>query len=764
MKRKKRMEWIVQDVREWIVSYLVILVIPIVICSVFFLYTYFVIWEETRDSNTAAMQLVTSELDQVFEESFLLEYSIQNNRNVKESAQIALPLDASKRFLLSRAAKEVQAYTGKDKWIKSLYVYFPKNEVVLAVSGAYMEQKTLYERFGRSCGFTMEEWEALLKQRNNRTFLVNQDTGTIGYISSLPMQDVHVTMNVILELDYEYIQNILGSLDYMKNSGIVLTDMEDRVLTSRKLEDIDIETLSVQIDSDTGYQNVTIGGERMMASCMEVQRVGLKLVSIVPYREFWKKALARLVSFLAVLLLCILTGTGVAYFFSVGKQRTWGKFKRIVTRKLEGHSEGIRFRNKEVAAAIENIVQEYDAMQKQLSSVDSMKKELLVTAALKGRIRAEEVEYVFKKNKVLYEIGGYVVILFQLSHFDDIFDVKETENSTQDIDLIRQTVMSIVQELSEKKFKCETLNLEEKIVCIVDFGNQNKEECYERVKELENIFKPERLSVFQAISISDVHKNIFSLHNAYSEASRVMEYQLVRGDEPVMSYLEMVKKTQMSYLYSLENETALIHWIYAGRKEAALQLFEEIYEKNIINANGSEELRKCLMWNLTASVLRAENELKDRISLADMQDLLEDMGSRISLQEARKILEQRIGSICEEVAKAKGKKGDLIAEQVKEYIQEHYADPNLSNGEIAEHFQMNISYLSTFFKEKTGMSPLTYIHWVRLEKARELLRDTDLNVEGISQNVGCNNSVTLTRLFKKYEGITPAAYRKRNRR
>ena len=74
MKSRKSVGRKIHDIKEWIVSYLVVLVIPIVICSAFFLYTYLMTWEEIRDSNTAVLQLVASELDQVFNETFLLEY------------------------------------------------------------------------------------------------------------------------------------------------------------------------------------------------------------------------------------------------------------------------------------------------------------------------------------------------------------------------------------------------------------------------------------------------------------------------------------------------------------------------------------------------------------------------------------------------------------------------------------------------------------------------------------------------------------------
>ena len=767
MKRKIRVRWIVQDIKDWIVSYLIMLIIPIVICSVFFLYTYFVMWSETRESNTAALQLIASELDRVFEDAVLMEYSIQNNANVKNAARIKYPLNADKRYLLVKATTDVQTYIGRDSRFSTWFVYFPNNEITLTIGGTYIFLDSFYERFGVQYGYTLEEWKTLLNQKNEHLFLINKEKEGLCYISSLPIRSNLVSMNVIMELSYDYIQELMSHLDYMKNSGIVLIDDTNRVLLNHNLDSFDSEIFNIQIDENVGYQRVFVNNEKMMACCIKLDNVDIKVFSIIPYQEFWKKSLKSLFTFIFALVLCIFSGTGVAYFFSIGKQKTWGKFKRIVTRKLENNTDNLRFRNKEVAIAIENIVQEYDTMQKQLTSVDSMKKELLVTAALKGRIRSEEVERVFSKNGICYEIGNYVVILFKLSHFDNIYDAEVHDSSIKDLVKIRQAVLSVIQTLIEKKFDCEILNLDEKIVCIVDFGNLDKDSCYHQVTELAekamtDVF--EKSNVFQAISISDVHKHVFSLHNAYSEASRTMEYQISGEEALIMNYMEMVKKTQMSYLYSLENETALIHWIYAGKKEVALQLFEEIYEKNVINVNGSEDLRRCLMWNLTASVLRAENELADKTTLPDMQNLLENMRSKITLHEAKELLIQRISQICDEVARVKGKKGDVLAGQVKEYIEKHFEDPNLNNREIAEFFHMNISYLSTFFKEKTGMSPLAYIHKVRLGNAKELLLNTELTLEEISARVGCNNSVTLNRLFKKYEGITPAVYKKKNRK
>ena len=58
------------------------------------------------------------------------------------------------------------------------------------------------------------------------------------------------------------------------------------------------------------------------------------------------------------------------------------------------------------------------------------------------------------------------------------------------------------------------------------------------------------------------------------------------------------------------------------------------------------------------------------------------------------------------------------------------------------------------------MNLLDYLHTTRLAEAKKLLNETDLGVSEIAARVGYYSGWTLARVFKRYEGITPTAYRK----
>ena len=65
------------------------------------------------------------------------------------------------------------------------------------------------------------------------------------------------------------------------------------------------------------------------------------------------------------------------------------------------------------------------------------------------------------------------------------------------------------------------------------------------------------------------------------------------------------------------------------------------------------------------------------------------------------------------------------------------------------------------FRQATGMSPLDYVHTLRLEEAKQMLEATDLSVEAIACEVGYQDSSFFGRLFKRKAALTPAQYRRR---
>lgn len=106
------------------------------------------------------------------------------------------------------------------------------------------------------------------------------------------------------------------------------------------------------------------------------------------------------------------------------------------------------------------------------------------------------------------------------------------------------------------------------------------------------------------------------------------------------------------------------------------------------------------------------------------------------------------------------KKNTIILEKVKEYVNEHYSE-EITLSDIAQNLHLNYYYLSTYFKNHTSENLTTYINRVKIEKAKQLLKESDISITEISKIVGFSDHNYFSKVFKKYVAVTPTAYRRK---
>ena len=130
-----------------------------------------------------------------------------------------------------------------------------------------------------------------------------------------------------------------------------------------------------------------------------------------------------------------------------------------------------------------------------------------------------------------------------------------------------------------------------------------------------------------------------------------------------------------------------------------------------------------------------------------------------TVRELFKLLSGSIGDSLEGVIEEKKQEVTKPIRTAKKYIQGNYMNP-ISLEEVSEIVGFNASYFSTLFKKETGSNFLEYLTKVRMDKAKELLKETKLSVSAICEEVGYNDLKHFTKSFSKVAGIKPNEYRK----
>lgn len=97
--------------------------------------------------------------------------------------------------------------------------------------------------------------------------------------------------------------------------------------------------------------------------------------------------------------------------------------------------------------------------------------------------------------------------------------------------------------------------------------------------------------------------------------------------------------------------------------------------------------------------------------------------------------------------------------KVKQLLEEEYMK-DISLTEISDRLGIHPNYLSTLFKTETGTTYSQYLRALRVKKAADLMRTTNLKVYEIAERVGYSDTASFYRVFKEELGVSPARYKR----
>ena len=86
---------------------------------------------------------------------------------------------------------------------------------------------------------------------------------------------------------------------------------------------------------------------------------------------------------------------------------------------------------------------------------------------------------------------------------------------------------------------------------------------------------------------------------------------------------------------------------------------------------------------------------------------------------------------------------------------------DISLDDVSREVDISPYYFSKLFKQETGKNFIEYLTEIRLKNARELLQDSRLSIKEICAQSGYGDPNYFSRIFKKYEGVTPSEFRER---
>jgi two-component system response regulator YesN len=277
--------------------------------------------------------------------------------------------------------------------------------------------------------------------------------------------------------------------------------------------------------------------------------------------------------------------------------------------------------------------------------------------------------------------------------------------------------------------------------------------------------KPDMLQVFDTVSkslskelslgvgigIGEAYRRIEETNAAFSHA-RVANSKAT-NDNPIVFYEDLKPNDKQMQVYPMDKEKQLYEKIIRCDEEAAILILDQIVDW-IINASNSLDEIKLKVYDLTVVMIRTTiQELNgDRLRYYD------SLHSAGNIEMIRFQIKGVLAEIIEELNLHRLDKTGALIEKVCEYIHANYMK-EIKLEEMSNMINYSSYYFSKMFKYYQKQNFIDYVTNVRVEKAKELLRASQLSIKEISYLVGYADQNYFTRVFKRIENITPTDYR-----
>ncbi len=285
-----------------------------------------------------------------------------------------------------------------------------------------------------------------------------------------------------------------------------------------------------------------------------------------------------------------------------------------------------------------------------------------------------------------------------------------------------------------------------------------------------NDFVAEQYGLYLNAGISLPHSDLLEFRIAYQEgleamkSNEFMQTQDSAPDNNVMLFYSDIKVKRSHYAYDRLLERELKEAIDSGNTEAACELIDRfidtLIEKDVMQSDYYLQLHRIA---IAAMLVASDAGIPlDHVFGKEMENnIFFKLNQIYDIEKLRYFLKYKL--ICPIIAKVSEARTSKSADTMKD-IERLVArtNGNITLAECAKELHYHPSYIWKITKMKINMTFTDYVGGYKLEKAKEMLLNTDMNISDIAAELNYTNAQNFIRFFSKMEGVTPGRFRAMN--
>lgn len=759
------------------ISYMIILLIYIIIGVLSYYKVAQVVKEQNIKYNMAMLNQVRNIIDEKLSVINNLTLDISNDKEIKNLCTLDVN-SYEYNEEVKKIVNNIYDYKNRSDFIYDMFIYLKDSDDIISSKGKFKSEFFFNNIYKFNTRDYLDWKSKFLLDESIRGYLPQEGINTgkfdekvVAYIKPLKWKTITHIGNLVVLVNEEKVTDIIKDLQQVNKGDIYIVNSENELIAA----DNNSSIISENYGKDIPYELLK-GREGAVENTFQSDKViytyttsfinEWRYICITPFKAFMKKVDDIKVFLLYVVIISGILGVFLALFLSYRNYNPLRKlmlFLKIETLSAENDYSTYESEYEYIKGIVESTVKERENIKFIMEKQKPVFVSNILLRLMRGRMGDKNN---FNDTLNFWKVDFISdIFLVQIINVDSLINRKGETEEYKNWAFSQFAINNIIISLLEDIGKAFIVEIDaDKIGVVINIQNEYKDNMDVVLSNTLNI-KEKLESSFPiccTIGVSNIHHGMKNISEAYSESITALNYKIVRGNGSIIAY-EGIVESEEDYYYPIELEMQLLNFIKAGDFKRIDEMLHKIFQENFEKRKLPLRLVRCLFYDIMSTALKGLNQIK-----VDYKDVFEggsDPASELSycqtLDDMFDTIRFIYKKICHYIGNNRKSHNVKLKENITIYIKDNYNNCDLNVNTIASEYNLNPSYLSSFFKEQTNYNLVDYINCIRLENAKRLLKEEKLSINEIAVMVGYGNSHRFIRVFKKIVGLTPGDYREK---
>ncbi len=645
----------------------------------------------------------------------------------------SLPSDVT--YLLYETVRALPALSDGQGLVENYYVYLPALNAVVAPSQGFVHLEKYYDVYFRiDPEQSFDQWREMLLSISGRSLLGSwrNDSGIFDAVPLSVSVSGAPSSVLLYRIDGERLLRQFSDAFSSVSECAVIADLNGRILgVSGRDEELAAHLAARALPADSGVCTISEKGVQYMLSYTTVGKMGARLMVLIPVSALQAQAHASISGLLNVLVWLLLAGVGMIALLILGGIQPLLSVAEHAS-SMQPAARGVQA----ISDMVDSIESRNASLAQKLAEHQQSMRAFCANRLVHGQ-RSDA--------RAIAAIAADARLPLHGSRFRGV--LAEFRRGGAPAEALPPELLSDLLNAYSPRLiflQMERLNAAAYLLTLDDRSPDELRAffapLYERVRA--------RYGMDPLFYVGAPCDSPERIPQSFSSARWLTAF--ATRDQWLYVDQEGRQNVRLSDVLSSDEEQRLVNGLMTGNLETVNAVLDEIYRHSRIENNLQGFRRQylyCRLIGILAKCVPDANEAPLPESL--MQADVEEFFAWLRPQYAR----------CCELAQSKSTQRSLrMVEDIRQYIEENYADMNLSLNLLASNFGITANYLSGMFKKQFGMNFSAYLEQVRLSHA-ELLLETRLSIDDVALQTGYANADSFRRAFKRASGMSPSQYR-----